>query len=108
MLFKEISAKELSEWLQQEDAPLLLDVRTPAEMARGAIPAGQALPLTTLPIHADELPNNKTLVFYCATGARSAQACMFMKQRGYSNIYNLRGGINDWVRNGLPIEPLKV
>jgi len=39
----------------------------------------------------------------CRSGARSAQACMFLQQQGYDNVFNLRGGMMAWANNGLEI-----
>lgn len=106
MLIKEIDSQELTQWLQTENPPLLIDVRTPQEMAQASIPNGKPLPLSLLPLRFNEVPKQEKVVFYCRTGARSAQACLFMAQQGYDNVYNLHGGIVSWARYGLPIEPL--
>ncbi|WP_353571571.1 rhodanese-like domain-containing protein [Candidatus Albibeggiatoa sp. nov. BB20] len=106
MFIKEIEPAELEEWLR-EYAPLkLIDVRTPQEMAQASIANADALPLVALPLRFSEVPDNEKVVFYCRTGARSGQACMFMEQHGYKNVYNLRGGIVSWARHGLPVEPM--
>jgi rhodanese-related sulfurtransferase len=42
-------------------------------------------------------------VFYCQSGARSAQACTFFAGKGFSKLYHLQGGVNAWVRCGLPL-----
>ncbi len=106
MFVKEIEVSELSDLLKQTPPNLhLVDVRTPAEIAAGIIPGTQAMPLTTLPLRITEIPKDKQVVFYCRTGARSAQACLFLAQQGFDNVYNLRGGIINWARHSLPIEP---
>jgi rhodanese-related sulfurtransferase len=106
MLIKEIDSNELTQWLEGEKPPILIDVRTPQEMAQASIPNGQPMPLNTLPVRLDEIPKNEKVVFYCRTGARSAQACMYVAQRGYENVYNLHGGIVTWAHYGFPIEPM--
>ncbi|MCW8931737.1 MAG: rhodanese-like domain-containing protein [Gammaproteobacteria bacterium] len=101
---KEIDVKELS--LQLEELPeniKLIDVRTPAEVARGKITGSENLPLHVIPLKVDELNTDDTIIFYCQTGARSAQACAFMASKGVDNVYNLRGGIVTWAQMGLPI-----
>lgn len=100
---QEIDANTLIEWLQDDREFRLIDVRSEAEIAQGIIPKGEALPLHTVPMRAGELESAERVVFYCRTGARSAQACMFMAQRGHGDVYNLRGGIVDWARQGLPL-----
>lgn len=96
MFVKNIDSNELAQWLKTETPPLLIDVRTPQEMAQASIPNGKPLPLSTLPVRMQEVPTDEQVVFYCRTGARSAQACMFLAQQGYDNVYNLYGGIVSW------------
>jgi len=101
---KEIDVNELS--LQLENPPKnfkLIDVRTPAEVARGKISGSENLPLHVIPLKVDEFTHEDTIIFYCQTGARSAQACAFMTSKGIDNVYNLRGGIVTWAQMGLPI-----
>ncbi len=81
----------------------LIDVRTEAEVAAGAIAGAIHIPLHLLPIKAHEIPQDRPVVIYCRTGARSAQACAFMQQKGYANMLNLAGGIAAWARSGKPI-----
>jgi rhodanese-related sulfurtransferase len=59
-----------------------------------------------LPVKAQEIPQDKPVVLYCRSGARSAQACAFMPQKGFDNMHNLTGGILAWARSGKPIASL--
>lgn len=104
MFVKEIDARELADVLASDESVELIDVRTPAEAARGVIEGGRNLPLHLLPLNADQLARSgRKIVFYCRSGARSAQACMFMAQRGFDQAYNLRGGVISWVQSGLDL-----
>lgn len=78
----------------------LIDVRTEAEIAQGMIDGAVHIPLHLLPLRASDIPQDKPVVIYCRTGARSAQACAFMAAQGYSNMHNLAGGIQSWARSG--------
>jgi len=101
---KEIDVIELSK--QLDDLPenvKLIDVRTPAEVARGKIAGSENCPLHVIPLKVNDFSNDDTIIFYCQTGARSAQACAFMTSKGVDNVYNLRGGIVTWAQMGLPI-----
>ena len=100
----EINSGELNTWQQEENDILLVDVRTPEEMMRGIISGGRPMPLNLLPGHVGNFPDDVPVVFYCRTGARSAQATAFMMARGFKQAYNLQGGIMDWVKQGMPIE----
>ena len=101
--FKNITVAELQTIMKQEGLRLV-DVRTDAEVARGKIPQGDSVPLHLLPLRLDEMDKNSTIVFYCQIGGRSAQAAALAAAKGFTDVYNLEGGIAAWVRAGLPIE----
>lgn len=100
--FKNITVAELQARLQQGDVRLI-DVRTDAEMARGKIPQGEALPLHVLPLRIAEMDRSATTIFYCQMGGRSGQAAAFAAASGFADVYNLQGGITAWAHAGLPI-----
>lgn len=89
--------------MQAEGEIVLVDVRTEAEFAAGAIAGAKFLPLHMLPLAGDQIPTDKPVVFYCRSGARSAQACAFMTSKGYDKVYNLQGGVMAWARAGLAL-----
>lgn len=100
----EISVPELRELLDDEpDRIRLIDVRSDAEVARGAIPSSEHWPLQEVPQRAGSLDQERIAVLYCHSGMRSAQACAFLSARGAGRVVNLRGGIIDWARHGLPL-----
>lgn len=100
--FNNITVAELQAKLQQGSLRLV-DVRTDAEVARGKIPQGEPLPLHLLPLRLNEMDKNATTVFYCQMGGRSAQAAAFAAANGFTDVYNLQGGIIAWANAGLPL-----
>jgi rhodanese-related sulfurtransferase len=78
----------------------LIDVRTADEVVHGVIDGAIHIPLHLLPLRAADIPQDKPVVMYCRSGARSAQACSFMASKGYDNMHNLSGGIMAWARSG--------
>jgi len=100
---KEIDPRTLVEWMQEDKEFRLLDVRSAAEFAQGMIPKGEPLPLHLVPLQTGRLERDRDLVVYCRTGARSAQACRYLAERGFEKVFNLRGGIVTWARQGLPL-----
>jgi rhodanese-related sulfurtransferase len=106
---KEVDALQLHGLLQEQNGKglVLLDVRSPAEAARGGIRGARNVPLHLLPVVGQELENDTALVLYCHSGARSAQGCAFLMTRGYSNVYNLRGGILGWAQSGQLLAPIE-
>ena len=102
--FSEITPEQLEQWREEGREFRLIDVRSPAEAARGIIPGAEVVPLATLPLRKDEFAGSDTpVVVYCQSGARSAQACAFLTQQGVDATHNLRGGIVGWAQQGKAI-----
>jgi len=100
--FKEIDIEGLHS-IKAQNRALVIDVRTDAEVARGMIEGAVHIPLHLLPLKVNELNVSMPTIFYCQSGARSAQACAFMSSKGHSDVYNLQGGILAWMRSGMPL-----
>lgn len=103
MSIKEVDAFGLQQ-MQAGGEVVMIDVRTDVEFAQGSIQGAKHLPLHMLPLMADQLENEKPVVLICRSGARSAQACAFLAQKGFDNVYNLRGGVMGWAQAGLALE----
>ena len=52
-----------------------------------------------IPNNLDKIDNKIPVIIMCKSGGRSAHVCHYLNERGYSNIYNLKGGIIDWALN---------
>jgi len=102
--FRNISVTEMRAMMQQGSLRLV-DVRTVAEAARGKILEGESLPLHLLPLRLSSMDKSSTIVFYCQVGGRSARAANLAAANGFTDVYNLQGGIMAWVGAGLPIHP---
>lgn len=72
----------------------IVDVRTADEFRDGAYPGATNIPLSDLARRMGEIPKDKPVVLYCASGARSASAARAMKQAGYADVVNA-GGLSD-------------
>ena len=83
--------KGLERWRETPDA-VLLDVRTPEEYQSGHVPGATNLPLDRL--QELDVPKHCPIFAYCLSGARSAQACAWLKRKGYEAT-NL-GGIGGY------------
>jgi len=103
-VINEIDSSTLNARLAAGEHVYLVDIRTPAEVAQGAIPNAVHLPMHLLPLRMHELPRDKDIVLYCRSGARSYHACAYLAQQGLENVVNLRGGIIGWARGGYDIE----
>jgi rhodanese-related sulfurtransferase len=60
----------------------IVDVRTPGEFMGGHVEGSINIPLNELPYRLEELKEKEGLVLCCASGARSAQATMFLREKG--------------------------
>ena len=85
---------------------VLIDVREPSEFVGelGHIRDSELIVLHTLPEHLDRLPQDKTIVFICKSGGRSARAAAFAQANGFNQVYNMKGGMILWNSKGLPVE----
>lgn len=61
------------------------------------------IPLSELDKRYTELPTDRTIIVACRSGNRSKQAINSLKDKGYTNLINLKGGINEWLKSGLPV-----
>jgi rhodanese-related sulfurtransferase len=82
----------------------VVDVREPYEREAGRIAGTRHIELSQLAAEATTLDSERPVIFYCRVGNRSAMATDAFRASGL-RAYNLRGGITEWVRRGLPIEP---
>jgi phage shock protein E len=104
-----IAAQDLSpaayqnQFISSNTAHFLLDVRTPEEFASGHIHGAVNIPVDSLESRLSEVPTDQSVVVYCRSGNRSAQASQILAQAGYTNIYDM-GGLNDWTAQGFPVE----
>jgi rhodanese-related sulfurtransferase len=102
-LIKEIEVTELAQLKENDETIRVIDIRQPAELNAGIIPGAEALPMHIIPLRINEFERDEKLIMVCRSGARSAQACMFMQQQGYDNVFNLRGGMMAWAGSGLEL-----
>lgn len=84
---------------------VILDVRTPGEVAQGHIANATIIDIYDQNFIAElsNLPKDKEVYVYCASGVRSVQAAEILQQNGFTHIYNLSEGLMDWQRSGYPL-----
>jgi rhodanese-related sulfurtransferase len=97
---KSISAHELSAWLSDDErtAPHLLDVREPWETQICRIEGSELVPMRLMPERMQGLDPAKPIVCICHHGGRSMHVAMFLARQGFSDVYNLTGGVDAWAR----------
>lgn len=83
---------------------ILIDVRTEEEIANGVIDNPLKIDFSSSDFseQLDQLPKDSEIYIYCAVGGRSGKAAEILKDKGYSKIYNLEGGYEQWKKEGFP------
>jgi rhodanese-related sulfurtransferase len=108
----ELSPEEAREHLDAGDA-VFVDVRDGAEVSRtgklpGAIHASRGMLEfyldPAMPMHDARLKSGKRVIFYCASGGRSALSAKTARDMGYDNVAHIAGGFGAWTSAGLPVE----
>jgi adenylyltransferase/sulfurtransferase len=93
---KEYEPREVKAKLDRKDTFVLVDVREPHEWQIGRIEGAQLIPLGDLPSRLTELDPRAEIVVHCKMGGRSAKAAALLKEHGFGNVWNMRGGILLW------------
>lgn len=98
-----ISPAEYVESFNTDDH-FLLDVRTAEEFASGHIEGAVNIPVQILASYLDEVPQDQPVVIYCRSGNRSAQAASILRGAGYSDVYDIDGGVIAWSNQNRPLQ----
>jgi len=93
----EMSVGELKARIDSGQLPLILDVREPFEAAICALPGARLVPLGELPRRLHELDPSADIVVHCKSGGRSARAVAMLREKGFTRVSNLTGGIVKWL-----------
>jgi adenylyltransferase/sulfurtransferase len=101
----EITVKELKARKDRGEDVFVLDVREPHEYEINRIPGSTLIPLGDLGERFVELDANREIVTQCKSGMRSARAAAFLREHGFKNVKNLKGGILAWVDQVDPSQP---
>jgi adenylyltransferase/sulfurtransferase len=101
---REITSTELKARLDRGEPLVILDVREPQEYQINRISGSVLIPLGELPQRYNELDPSQEIIAQCKSGARSAKAAEFLRQKGYQ-VKNLKGGILGWIDAVDPSQP---
>jgi len=84
--------------MQQEDNVVVMDVRTPREIAEGKIDDAVEIDFLEgdFAEKVKDMDKDKSYYIYCRSGNRSGQACQIMSQMGFDKLVNLEGGMLAW------------
>jgi len=102
--YREVTAEEAAHLIETHQ-PLILDVRTPAEFARGHLYNARLIPVQEIERRLHEIAayKDREILVYCATGNRSTVASKIMNDHGFKRVSNLRHGIVQWAKDRRPV-----
>lgn len=92
---KNITAEELKGWIAEHRNFMLIDVRENWEHQACNL-GGVNIPLGELISRKEELDNSLPIIIYCEKGIRSVIAIQRLETHGFTDMYNLTGGISKW------------
>jgi len=90
-----LTVNELAEWKKDGREFILIDVREPEEFEQANI-GGRLIPLGKVRSQASGIPRDQPVVVMCRSGKRSENAILQLEPLGFTNLYNLEGGILAW------------
>jgi len=102
---KEVDSAGALQLINHKNA-IVLDVREPSEYDAGHVLNSKLVPLGKLKERIGELEKyrDKPIVVVCKSGSRSGTACFILGKQGFSQAYNLAGGVQAWQKSNLPLE----
>ena len=103
---KEASTSQLKSWMSAHEKLLLIDVREDNEWQEGHASSAIHVARWTLSSRIGSVAPDKSsrIVLYCRSGMRSAAAAITLQKLGYTNVFSLTGGFNEYQRAGLPVQ----
>jgi rhodanese-related sulfurtransferase len=101
----DIDEARFEELSKQPDA-VIIDVRSEKEFNEGKIDGAILMNINRpdFKVQIEKLDKNKTYLIYCRSGNRSRKACTVMSEMGFTKCYNLKKGINSWVKSNKPVQ----
>jgi glyoxylase-like metal-dependent hydrolase (beta-lactamase superfamily II)/rhodanese-related sulfurtransferase len=97
-----ISAAEFAEMMRSDNPPMVIDVRKKSEFDSEHLLSAVNIPLNQINQHLSEIPKDKPFVLHCAGGYRSMLAASILKQRGWDNFKDVRGGFKEIAQYDVP------
>ncbi len=87
----------------QNKSAVVFDIREPNEHATGVADGARLLPMSQIGQRLAEIPKDQPVLLVCNTQNRSSKVAEALKQRGYSQVQYVNGGMSSWNQRGLPM-----
>lgn len=101
-----VDAAAANDLINDNPGLVVLDIRTPEEVAGGTLPGAQVIDFYSSSFQQEiaALDHDATYLVYCRSGSRSEQATRMMADLGFSDVYELDGGVVAWVNDGRSLD----
>lgn len=98
-----ITVDEIARQMQDSSQMLLLDVRTKEEFEEGHLSGALNMDFLSegFRLQVEQLPKDQPVFIYCRSGNRSAKAANLLREAGFQQIYDLKGGYLEWEKEKL-------
>lgn len=104
--FKSVTPEEFYTKYKDQASVKLIDVREDEELEAVSTPMALHFPLSTFDpkVVSQEITKDSKVFVLCRSGSRSKRAALILCQEGYTEVYNVEGGIMAWEAGGLPVD----
>ncbi len=92
---KRMTPQEVQEYMKNNKAVSIIDVRETEEVKAGKIPGAVNIPLGLLEFRMQDIDKSQEHIMVCRSGSRSGMATNILENHGY-NALNMDGGMIDW------------
>jgi len=101
--YRTVTPQEAKALIETRKDLLLVDVRSPEEFRGGSLPGATLIPFWDFTKGRYDLPKDKPILLICAVGGRSLACGQMLAAKGYREVYNLKGGLDAWVEQRVPL-----
>lgn len=95
-MLKELTPKQVQQRLHDGLPLTIIDVREAWELAICRLEGALHIPMDDIPDALERIPREGEVVIMCHSGMRSAQVAFWLTMQGFTNVYNMAGGIDRW------------
>jgi rhodanese-related sulfurtransferase len=101
--YRTVTPLEAKTMIETRGDLLIVDVRSPEEFRGGSLPGARLIPFWDFTRGRFDLPKDKPILLICAVGGRSLACGQMLAAQGYREVYNLKGGLDAWVEQRVPL-----
>lgn len=108
--WSEVTVDDLHERFESNPPTLLIDIRSKEEYGAGHLPGAMHIPMLELESRIDEIGRfrDEEIVTTCPGGGLSLVAVDILQEAGFGDVKSLKGGTDEWIKKGYPLESTSV